>query len=114
MAEEKLPLLKHLTEYFLDALAAVMFLSLPVIWVAWSRTMLVAIIATGFGAGVFYFVIYAVKEIAWGRQGSGAQATNLLNGEYVEDFSSLGSWTFSRMETLKMLQEAKEQMARRK
>ncbi len=63
---------QHLRSWVLNALAMVLLLSLPAIWVSWSRAMILGVVATGVAAGVLYCVLYAFHAQPPRQPGAGS------------------------------------------
>ena len=53
---------ERLSEFVLGVIGVVLLLSLMAIWVSWSETMFLLVLATGAMAGVFYCVLYAFHD----------------------------------------------------
>ena len=60
-----------LREFSLGALGVILLTSLLVIWVSWTETMLLLVLATGATAGVFYCALYAFHDLACPQPGAG-------------------------------------------
>ncbi len=84
----------RLRGYALNTLGFILMTSLPLLWVAWTKAILLGIVVAGFAAGVLYCVIYAFHDIASRQSGGGVYLSGkkTLSGQFMAELTSLGPW----------------------
>ncbi len=98
----------------------------PALWVAWTETGFIIVLATGATAGVLYWLLAGFQDPLLGDRGQARDpgSRQSLSDEFLAELSSLGPWTYHnrrmgdaafrrKMESLLRLNEAAEERRRR-
>ena len=96
------------------------------LWVAWTTTGFVIVLAAGAMAGVLYWLLAAYDDPLLGDRGQARDpgTRQVLSAEFLTELSRLGPWTYHhrrmgdaafrrKMESLLRLNEAAEERRRR-
>ena len=108
------------------AFGLILALTPPALWVAWTETGFVIVLAAGATAGVLYWLLAGFRDPLLEDRGQARapRETQSLTDEFLAQLSSLGPWTYHnrrlgdaafrrKMESLLRLNEAAEERQRR-